>query len=127
MIVRIDAFMPAGKHRHRAGRQRGAMRRRIDAARQPGDDAEAGGAQIARQALCEFDAGGRGIARTTNGDQRLRQQLGLAAHGEQRRRIVNCLEPRRIVRFTKGDKRDAARAAGFQFSFGFVDRADMCA
>ena len=43
-------------------------------------------AEIARESLGEFDAGGGGIARADDGDQRPRQDVALAAHREQRRR-----------------------------------------
>ena len=100
------------------------MRGGVDAARQAGDDAEAGVAQIARQRLREFGAGGGGIARADDGDQWPRQNVALAAHGKQRRRIVDHLQPRRIVRLAQRDEFDAARARGLEFAFGVFARTD---
>ena len=90
----------------------GAMRGGIDAARQTRDDAEAGLAQFARQPLGEFHAGGRGVARADNGDHRLRQDgASLPRTAKQRRRIVDHLQARRIIRLAERDQFDAARAA----------------
>ena len=96
----------------------------IDAARQPRDDAEAGVAQVARQPFGEFDAGRRGVARADDGDQRPRQHGELAAHRQQRRRIVDHLQARRIIRLAERDEVDAARARRFQFGFGVLARTD---
>ena len=56
MLLRIDVVMAAGEHRDRAGGEAGAMRRRIDAAREAGRDDEAGLAEFAREPLGEFQA-----------------------------------------------------------------------
>ena len=100
--------MAAGQHRDGAGRKTGAMRGGIDAARQPRHRAETGRAEVARQPFGEFDAGGRGIARADDGDQRLRQNVELAAHRQQRRRVVDHLQPRRIIRLAERDELNAA-------------------
>jgi len=83
----------------------------VDAARQPRYGAEAGRAQVARQPLGEFDTGRRGVARVDDGDQRPRQYGELAAHRQQRRRVVDHLQTRRIIRLAERHEVDAARAA----------------
>ena len=67
MFRRIDAVLAAGEHRHGTAFEAGAVGGRVDAARQPGDDGEAGLAEIAREPLGELDAGGRGVARADDG------------------------------------------------------------
>ena len=116
--------MPAGQHGDGAGCKTGAMGGGIDAARQPRHRAETGLTQIARQALGEFDAGRRGVARADDGDQRLRQCGKFAAHRQQRRRVVDHLQALRIVRLAEPDQFDAARARGFQFGLGVLARTD---
>ena len=56
MLRRINAIVPAGEHGDRAGSETRAMRRGIDAARQAGDDGEAGFAELARDPLGEFQS-----------------------------------------------------------------------
>ena len=56
MLGRIDVVVAAGEHRDGAGREACAMRRGVDAARQPGDDGKAGLAELARDPLGEFRA-----------------------------------------------------------------------
>ena len=124
VLGRIDAVMAAGQHRDGAGRKTGAVGGGIDAARQSRHGAETGVAQVARQPLGEFDAGRRGVARADNGDQRVRQYGELAAHRQQRRRVVDHLQPRRIIRLAERDEFDAACARGFQFGFGVLARTD---
>ena len=48
MLGRIDTIVTAGEHRNRSGREAGAVGGGVDAARQPGDDGEAGFAKLAR-------------------------------------------------------------------------------
>ena len=124
VLGRIDARVAAAEHGDGAGRKAGAVGGGVDAARQPGDDAEAGLAEIARDGLRELDAGGRGVARADDGDQRPVQDRGLAAHGDQRRRVVDHGEPQRIVRLAERDELDAAGAGGFQLGGGLFFRAD---
>jgi hypothetical protein len=88
---RIDVLMPAGQHRNGSARKTCAVRGGIDPARQARHDAEPGCAQIARERLREFNAGGGRIARADDGDQRPRQDVELAAHRQRRRRIVDHL------------------------------------
>ena len=85
----------------------------VDAAGKAGDDDEAGVAEIARQPLGEFDAGGGGVARADDRDHRTGERGGIAAHRDQRRRVVDHLQPRRIVRLAERDevRRRALRAA----------------
>ena len=116
--------MPAGQHRDGAGRKARAVGGRVDAARQPRYDAEAGRAQVVRQPLGEFHAGGRGVARTDDGDQRLRQRGEFAPHRQQRRRVVDHLQARWVVRLAKRDEFDAARVRRLQFGLHLLARTD---
>ena len=93
MFGRIDAVLSAGEHRHGSVREAGAMGGGVDAARETGGDDEAGLAEIARQPLGELDAGGGGVARADDRDHRPRQRRALAAHRQQRRRIVDHRQP----------------------------------
>jgi hypothetical protein len=54
---RIDFILAACEHRDGAFGKAGAMRRRIDAARQAGNNCEAGFAQAPRDLLRDLDAG----------------------------------------------------------------------
>ena len=99
--------MTAGQHRHGAAREAGAMRRLIDAARQPRGDDKTGVAEIARQRAREFEAGAGGVARADDGDHRPHQHLKRAAHAEQGRRIVEHGQPRRIAGFARRHQADA--------------------
>ncbi len=92
--LRADRGARAGRYascRRRAPRRcrspGSPVRRRVDAARQSGDDDEAGFAEIARDRICEFRAGGGGVARADDGDHRqIAGRSALSAHGDQRRR-----------------------------------------
>ena len=107
MLRRIDPVVAAGQHGDRAASDRRAMRGLIDAARQPGDDDEAGIAEIARQLAGEFQSGAGGVARADDRDHRPRQHVRRPAHAEQRRRILERRQPRRIGGFARRDQRDA--------------------
>ena len=74
MLGRIDPVVAAGQHRDRAAREAGAMRRLIDAARQPGDDDKAGFAKIARQLACKFQPGAGSVAGADDRDHRPHQR-----------------------------------------------------
>ena len=77
--------------------------------RQAGDDGKARGAEIARQPLGETQPRGRGIARADDGDRRQAQRRGFAAHGKERRGVVDHLQPARIFRLPERDESDAER------------------
>ena len=112
MLGRIDAVVAAGEHRDRAGREARAMRGGIDAARQARDDARSRRSPRSRASRsANFTPARRGIARADDGDQRPRQHGGVAAHREQRRRVVDHAQARGIVRLAERDERDAACAA----------------
>ena len=124
MLGRIDAVMTAGQYRHRAAVDAGAMRRLVDAAREPGGDDEAGLAEVARQPLGEFEPGAGGIARADDGDHRPRQHLKRAAHAEQRRRVIDQRQPRRIAGLTRRHQADADVFAGGDFGARVFFAAD---
>ena len=100
------------------------MRGGVDAARQTRDDAEAGLAELARQRLRELRPGGGGVARTDDGDQRPGEHGAVAAHRNQRRRVVDHLQPQRVVRFAERDEMHVEGARRLQLGGGFLGRAD---
>jgi len=65
----------------------------IDPARKPRDDHEAGLPELAGQTVGELDPGGGGIARADHGDHRPFEHGALAAHRDERGRIVDHLQP----------------------------------
>ena len=107
MLRRIDPVVAACQHRDGAAFDRRAMRGLIDTACQPGDDDEAGIAEIARQLAGEFQPGAGSVARADDRNHRPRRHIGRAAHAEQGRRIVERCQPRRIGGFAGRDQRDA--------------------
>ena len=100
------------------------MRRLVDAARQPRDDDEAGLAEIARQRAGEFQPGAGGVARADDREHRPHQRIQCAAHAEQRRRIVQRGEPRRIAGFIRRQQADADLLAGREFGARILLAAD---
>lgn len=120
MLGRIDPVMTAGQHRQCAAGNAGAMRRRVDAAGEARGDDKTGLAEIARQGACEFQTGAGGIARADHGDDRPHQHVADAAHAEQRWRIVEGGEPRRITVFVRRDQMDAEFCARGQLGMRVV-------
>jgi len=116
--------MTAGQHRHGAAFDAGAMRRLVDAARQSRGNDETGLAKIPRQRACEFQAGAGGVARADDRDHRPHQHLKRAAHAEQRRRIVEHCEPRRIAGFARRHQSDAVSFARCKLSARIFLAAD---
>ena len=96
----------------------------IDAAGEPGGDAEAGIAQFAGDAFGELDAGRGGIARTDDRDHRHGQRGSLAAHGKQRRRIVDHLQAQRVVRLAGRHQADTHRGGRLELALGIGARTD---
>ena len=99
VLGRIDPVLTAGQYRDGPAFETGAMRRRVDAARQPGDKGEAGLAELVRDSLGEFQPRTRSVARADDRHHRQRQRARIATDGDQRRRIVDHLQARRVVRF----------------------------
>ena len=83
------------------------MCRGIDAARQSADDDHAGFGEAGAELVGDFEAIGRRGARADHGDGGQRQQWRGAAHPEQRRRIGNPGEQRRIVARAPRQRLDA--------------------
>ena len=118
MFRRIDAVVAAGEDGNSAGHEGGAVGGGVYAAGEARNDAEAGLAEIARQPFRELAAGGGGVAGADNGDPGARECVTLAAHGDQRRRIIDHLQTRGVVGFSKRDQADAEAGRRFQFAFG---------
>ena len=83
--------------------------------REPRGDDKTGLAEIARQGAGEFEAGAGGIARADDRDDGAHQRIQSAANAQQRRRIVEYGEPRRITGFARCDQADAEILAGGKF------------
>jgi len=73
-------------------------------------------AEIARQLACEFQPGAGGVARADDRDHRPHRRIERAAHAEQRGRVVQRRQPRRIAGFIRRHQADADLLARSQFS-----------
>jgi hypothetical protein len=100
------------------------MRAGVDPARQARHDGEARRGEIVGDAFGEFDAGRRRITGADDPDHGRCQNLGLAAHAEKRRRVVDHREPLRIAGFAERDQRDPEASRGFDLALGLLDGAD---
>jgi hypothetical protein len=96
----------------------------IDAAGEAGDDAEAGLTEIVRKPFGEFHASPGRIARAHNGDHRMGERRDISPHRDQGRRVVDHLQPQRIVGLAEGNEGRAERARGAQLALGLLDRID---
>ncbi len=108
MFDRINPFVAAGEDGDRAGRKAATMRRGVDAARQTGHDGKSGVAEIARDLRGKLRAGRGGISRADHRDQRARQGAEVAAQSEQRRRVADHLQARRVIGLAGRDENDTA-------------------
>jgi hypothetical protein len=103
MLGRIDPVLSAGKNRDRTGCDASAMRSGIDTTGETGRDSKSRCAQAARQLLGDFHPGRGCITRANDRDQRQGKHARLAADRDQRRRIVDHLQPARIIGFAEYD------------------------
>ena len=124
MLRRIDAVMAAGEHGDGAALDAGAVRGLVDAAGEAGDDDKAGFAKLAGELTGEFQACTGGIARADDRDHRPHQRCDVAAHGKQRRRIVERCQPGRIAVLAGREPGDAELAARGELGFRLVGAAD---
>jgi hypothetical protein len=122
---RIDSILASGEHGDGAFAKAGAMRRRIDAARQARHDGEASLAQAARKNLRQLHAGRRRIARADHGDRRHGERGQMATHRDERRRVIDHLQALRIAGFANGDERHAEVLCGFELTLGRFPRKDL--
>ena len=74
--------------------------------------------------LGETQPRGRGIARADDGDRRQTQRRGFAAHGKERRGVVDHLQPARIFRLSEGDESDAERLRRLELALGVLAGMD---
>jgi hypothetical protein len=125
MLGRIEAVVAAREHRDCSGGETCRMCRRIDAARQSGDGGETGFAQFARDPLREFQSRAGSVARADHGDHGQREHAGVAADGDQGRRIVNHLQPQGVVGLTQRHEGDAEFFRGGDLALGVGLRADF--
>ena len=91
---------------------------------EPRCNGESGVSQIAGERLGKFEAGTRGVARTDDPDHRPHLDLARAAHTEQRRRIVDQCEARRVAILPRRQQRHAHAFAACDLAGGFVVGAD---
>jgi len=80
------------------------MRRGVDPAGKTGDHDEPLLPELRGEVARETSAVCRGVARPDHGDHRPPQGLGLADHGQDRRRILDRGKGARITRFTPADE-----------------------
>ena len=105
---RIDVIDAARHHRDRAGGQRGRMGDRVDPARQARGDDEPPGPQPLGQTPRHAGPKRRGTAGTDDGHRGAGQDRGVADRPEDRRRIRDFGQGRRIVRVAQTKKSCAA-------------------
>ena len=111
VLGRIDDVDAARHHGDGAGLERGLMRRRVDAARQAGDDHMAFAADLARQLPGEFPRRWRRHCARRRWPTPLRgRRLSIALDAEQRRGGVDLAQQGRIVRLRHW-RRSARRCA----------------
>ena len=110
---RIDSILAAGKHRDRSIAKAGAMRRRIDAARQTGNDGKAGLAQAPREIVASASCRPPTHCASRRWPPPASQARGRCPRtAMQRRRIVDHLQALRIVGLADGDERDVELSRG---------------
>jgi hypothetical protein len=68
-----------------------------------------------RDALRHLQAGSGGIAGTDDADSGQRERRTMAAHGQERRRIIDHLQPLWIFVFTDRDEGGFELVGGFEF------------
>ena len=122
VLGRIDHVDAARHHRHCAGRQRPLVRARVDAAGEARDDDEPLAAEVGGDLPGEAVAAGRRVARADDRDHVLAQELPVAAHGNQRRRIGKRRQRRRIIGLAERDQARPQRRAGLELTFGLGAR-----
>ena len=93
----IELVEPAGEHGDRAGVDRRRVGGGVDAAGEAGGDRVVGVAKAGRDLGGEFPSRHRGVARADDGDGRPSEAGRVATHGNQRRRVGDVAERRRIV------------------------------
>lgn len=118
MFGRVDAIVAAGQHGNGAAAEARTMGGGVDAARQARDGGKARGDEIAHESLGETHARCGGVARTDDGDHRPVERRRSAAHGEQRRGVVDHLQPARILRLPQSHEADAERLRRRELALG---------
>ena len=91
----------------------------------PETNGEAGLAELVRDPLGEFQPRTRSVARADDRHHRQRQRARIAADGDQRRRIVDHLQARRIVGFAQRHQGDAELLCGGKLALGVGARANL--
>ena len=105
VLGRIDPVMPAGQHRDGSAGEAGAMRRLVDAAREPRDDDKSGIGKIVRQRAANFNPAPDALREPTIAIIGRISASMRAAHAEQWRCVVDGGEPWRIASFLRCDQR----------------------
>ena len=96
----------------------------VDAARQPRGDDIVGGAEVAGDLAGETVATRRRVARADDGDDALVQEMTVADHRKQRRRIGDRGKRPRIVGLAERDQAGARRPQGVDLALGGGARAN---
>ncbi len=120
ILGRVENVDAAGDHADGATVQRAVMRRRIDPARQSGDDHRALAAEVMGQTPREAAGSGRCVARPDDCNRHAVEQIEPALGDQQRRRIVQLGQQPRVEPLAK---RHVTRAKCFDPSNLGVGRA----
>ena len=125
MLGRIDAVVAAGQHRDRC---RSASEARCAPPSMPraSPDAMPKPASPNSRAMrsANFTPAAEALRAPTIATIGMRQRGRLAAHGKQRRRIVDHLQPQRVVRLAERHQADAHRGGRLELALGIGARAD---
>jgi hypothetical protein len=125
VLRRVNSILAAGENGDGPGHNAGAVRSGIDAARKARHNGKSSLAKSARQALGDLHAGGRRIARADDRHWRQSEHGGITADGNQGRRVIDHLQPARIMRLAARDQRNAEFAASLDLTFGLFARANL--
>lgn len=96
----------------------------VDPARHVGNDDVILASEIGGKRAGEAPAAERGVARADHGDGFAREQGCVAEEREQRRRVLDVREQRRIRGLAEGDEGAAEPGDFFHFRFGLGRRAN---
>ena len=124
VFLRVDHVDTAGDHGDRARLQGSGMGTGIDAAGQSRDHHEASLSQVGGKPFGETPSVQRGVAGADHGDGGPRQQMTLAHDADQRRRVLNVNQIRRIARLDLGNENGADRLLSFHLALRRRQRAD---
>ena len=124
MFRRIDDINTAGDGGNGPGGQGARMRGGIDPAGEARHDDKARFAELAGYFPGEPAAMGRGVPGPDDSDRRRRQHRGISFYEQYRRRVGDCRQGFRIIRFAQGDHAAVVTAKCRQFGGGAIRVGD---